>query len=551
MIRQSSISLVTLVAACLTALTLLPGCGDKQTPVTAGNKLQILHKGNGTEPEDLDPHIVVGSPEHHILSALFEGLVNLDPVDLHPVPGVAKSWDISPDGRTYTFHLRDDAKWSNGDPVTADDFLFSYQRVLSRNLGSPYADRFYSLSGAEDYHKGVTDDFSRVGIKAIDKHTLQLTLNTPLPYFLSLITFMTWYPVHKETLLKHGKADQRGTGWTRAGNLISNGPFKLKRWDISQELVVDKNPHYWDAENIQLNEIHFHPIENSNTEERAFKTGGLHLTETIPLPKVASYKDTPYLFKAPFFSTYGYAFNVKKPPFDDVRVRQALSLGLDRSSIVENITKRGEDPAFSFVPSGSAGYISTAKLEENIPQAQKLLAEAGYPNGKGFPPVTLLYNTSDAHRSVAEALQHMWAKNLNIHVELVNQEWKVFLKERGSGPYNLYRLGWVGDYLDPNAFLEIFTSKSANNMSGWSNAEYDNYIAQAANTMDQQQRFEYFDKAENLLMQELPVLPIYFYVTTYLKQPSVKNWFPNLIDIHPYNRVYLDDSNEVVNDVVK
>lgn len=530
----------SLLAICLAILPLFSGCGDKRTPVEIGNEKQILHKGNITEPEDLDPHLVQGLPEYRILLALFEGLVNPDPVDLHPIPGVAKSWDISEDGRTYTFHLRDNARWSNGDPVTAEDFVFSFQRVLSRNLGGPYADRFYAILGGEDYHKGVTNDFSNVGVKALDKNTLQIELTKPLPYFLSMITFMSWFPVHKDTILKYGNIDQRGTGWTRAGNLVSNGPFKLKTWTIGSELVADRNPYYWDNENVRLNEIHFHPIENHNTEERAFRTGALHVTETIPLPKVVSYRGSPYLFTAPYFSAYTYTFNVTKPPFNDERVRHALSLAIDRKSIVENVTKRGEDPAFSFVPPEAAGYVSTAKLEENVERAKQLLAEAGFPGGNGFPTVRLLYNTSDAHRSIAEALQHMWAKNLNIRVELVNQEWKVFLKERGGENYDLYRLGWVGDYLDPNSFLEIFTSDADNNMSGWKNAEFDNYVLQANSTLDQEKRFEYFDKAENLLMKELPVLPIYFYVTAYLMQPSVKNWHPNLVDIHPYNTVYLD-----------
>lgn len=539
---SSNMRRIFLLILSLVLVPLFCGCGGKKTAVELGNEQQILHKGNGPEPEDLDPHIVEGLPEHRILLSLFEGLVNYDPVDSHPVPGVAKSWDISKDGRLYTFHLRDDAKWSNGDPVTAEDFVFAFQRMLSRNLGAPYADRFYAFTGGEDYHKGVIDDFSKVGVKALDDHTLQLELVKPLPYFLSMLTFMSWYPVHKDTILKHGKIDQRGTGWTRAGNLVSNGPFRLKNWKIGTGIVVEKDPNYWDAKNVKLKEIHFHSLENHNTEERAFRTGGIHLTETLPLPKVASYKDTPYLFSAPYFSVYTYGFNTQKPPFDDERVRQAMSLALDRKSIVENVTKRGEDPAFSFVPPGAAGYVTTAKLEENVERAKELLAEAGYPNGEGFPKVTLLYNTSDSHRSVAEAMQHMWAKNLNVHVELVNQEWKVFLKERSSISNNLYRLGWVGEYLDPNTFLEIFTSDSGNNTSGWKNAEYDNYILEANSTLNQKKRFEYFDKAENLLMKELPVLPIYFYVTTYLVQPAVKGWYPNLLDLHPYNRVYLDAS---------
>lgn len=516
------------------------GCRGRKTPVALGNKEQILHKGNSTEPEAIDPHLVTGIPEQKVLIALFEGLVNIDPVDLKLIPGVAQSWTISEDGRTYTFHLRKNAHWSNGDPLSAKDFLFSYKRMLSKNLGAPYAYTFYVIQGAEDYHKGNGNDFSKVGIAALDDHTLQIQLREPLPYFLRMITFMTWYPVHEGTILKHGQIDQRDTLWTRVGNMVSNGPFKLKNWDISHELVVERNPYYWDKEAIRLQEIHFHSIEDLNTEERAFRSGQLHITEGIPLQKLVSYKGTEFLRLAPFFATYAYAFNTKKAPFDDKRVRQAFSLAINRKAIIENVSHRDENPAFSFVPEGALGYHCTAKLCEDVERAKQLLAEAGYPNGKDMPKITFLYNTSDAHRSIAEALQHMWEKNLNIRVELVNQEWKVFLRSRAAGNDNLFRSFWVGDYLDPNAFLEIFTSKSGNNMSGWANGHYDNYITQANSILDQSKRFEYFDKAENILMDELPVMPIYFYNSAYLVQPSVKNWHPNLLDVHPYNTVYLD-----------
>ncbi len=540
-IKNKYFLLIFLATFCCFSLL---GCTGKKTAVELGNEQQILHRGNGTEPEALDPHIVTGVPEHHILLALFEGLVTLDPKTLEIIPAVAKSWDISDDGKVYTFHLRDDAKWSNGDPVTAKDFVFSYKRILSRNLGALYADRFYAIEGAQDYHKGILEDFSKVGITALDDHTLQIRLLKPLPYFLTLISFMAWYPVHEATILKYGAIDQRGTAWSRPGNMVSNGPFKLKSWDLSDKLVVERNPFYWDNDVVRLNEIHFYPLSDANTEERAFRSGQLHVTETLPLSKVESYKKTPYLFLAPYFSTYGYAFNTKKPPFDDKRVRQALSLAIDRKAIIENVTKRNEHPAFSFVPPGTLGYGSSVKLEENVGKAKKLLEQAGYSNGGGFPKVTLLYNTSDAHKSIAEALQYMWEKNLNIHVELVNQEWKVFLKARAGGEYNLFRLGWVGDYLDPNAFLEIFTSNSGNNMSGWSNKDYDNFIAQANSTLDQKKRFDYFNKAEALLLDELPFLPIYFYNSAYLIQPSVKNWFPNLIDFHSYKDIYLESDEE-------
>lgn len=520
------------------------GCSGRKTPVELGNEHQILHQGNGTDLEDIDPHIVSGVPEHNVLTALFEGLVNVDPVDLHPIPGVAQSWDISADGKTYTFHLRQNARWSNGDPVTAKDFVFSYKRVLSRNLGAPYTDRFYSIKGAEDYHKEKITDFSEVGVTALDDFTLQIQLREPIPYFIAMLSGMSWFPVHEATILKYGQIDQRGTAWTRVGNIVSNGPFKLKTWELSHKLVVERNPYYWDNQSTRLNEIHFHPISDESTEERAFRSGQLHITYTIPLSKVTSYLGTPYLRLAPYFATYAYAFNTKKAPLNDKRVRHALSLALDRKSIIDNVTKRNEDPALSFVPPGASGYHTTAKLEENVERAKQLLAQAGYPNGEGMPPIKILYNTADSHRSIAEALQYMWEKNLNIHVELENQEWKVFLRARAGSDFDLFRLGWVGDYLDPNSFFEIFTSQSANNVSGWSNDDYDKYIAQANSTGDQVKRFGYLDKAENLLMEELPILPIYFYTRAYLVQPSVKNWHPNLIDVHPYNTVYLENDKK-------
>lgn len=529
-----------LVALVLAIFVFSSGCGGRKTPVEIGDKEQILHKGNSVESEAIDPQIVTGMSEQRILIALFEGLVNVDPIDLHPVPGVAESWDISEDGLRYTFHLRKNARWSNGDLLTAQDFVFSYNRLLSRNLGAPYANTFYLISGVEDYHKGILEDFSQVGIKALDDFTLQVTLKEPISYFLPMIAHWSWYPVHKDTVLKYGKRDERGTAWTRAGNMVSNGPFKLKSWEMGNTLVVDRNPYYWDKDAIRLNEIHFHAIEDLNTEERAFRSGQLHITEGIPLQKVEVYKTTPYLRLAPFFSTYAYAFNTKRAPLDDQRIRQALNLAIDRQAIIDKVSHRGESAAFSFVPIGAAGYYRSGKFEGNVERAKELLAEAGYPEGKGLRTIRLLYNTSDAHRSIAEALQHMWKKNLNIRVELVNQEWKVLLQARAARDFDLIRFGWVGDYLDPNAFLEIFKRGSTINMTGWANPDYDNYIIQANSTKDQFQRFNDFDKAETILMDELPVMPIYFYNSAYLVQPSVKNWHPNLLDIHPYNTVYLD-----------
>lgn len=538
MVAWDGISVVA--CACVCAI-LLSGCSKRGTPVEVGNKEQILHMGVGTEPSDLDPQLSQGRPEHLVLDALFEGLVGADPATLKIIPAVAKSWDVSNDGKTFTFHLRDDAKWSNGDPVTADDFVFSYKRMLSPNLGASYATTLYVLEGAEDFHKGRAKDLNQVGVKALDSKALELKLVNPTPYFLALLVHQSWSPVHSGTILKHGAIDQRGTAWTRPGNMVSNGPFKLKTWAVSDSVVVEKNPYYWDKEKVRLKGIHFYTTGELNTEERSFRAGQLHITEAVPEPKVKGYieSQSPYLKLHPYFSTYGYVFNCKKAPFDDVRVRKAFSLALDRQAIVDTIRQKGEKASGTYVPPGIHGYSSEGVLTEDIEEAKRLLAEAGYPNGEGFPAINLVYNTSENHRSIAEALQQMWAKNLGIFVGLQNMEWKVYLSERKGKEFDLIRFGWQGDYLDPNAFLEIFMTNAGNNFSKWSNEEYDRLVKQASQTLDTQERFAILRKAEEILLEELPVLPLFYLNSGHLVQTSVRNYYPNVMDYHPYKGMYL------------
>lgn len=517
------------------------GCfKSKKSTVEQGIEEQVLHRGNSAEPEDLDPHITSGISEYNILSALYEGLVDFHPETLEIIPGAAESWEILNEGKKYIFYLRKNAKWSNGDPVTAHDFVFSFKRILSPKLGAPYAYTFYPIKGAKAYHRGELTDFSQVALKANSDYELQIELNHSLPYLLSLLPHMAWYPLHKKSILQFGAIDERGTSWTRAGNLVSNGPFKLAQWEISKKIVLEKNPYYWDKDIIRLNAIHFYPIDNLNAEERAFRTGQLHITDSIPLTKIDRYKGSKVLSLNPYFSTYTYIFNTKKAPFDDVRVRKAFSLAIDREAIVKKITKKEESPAHSFTPPRKNGYVPTTELEENIQKAKKLLAQAGYPEGKDLPAFKLVYNTSDAHRSIAEALQHMWSKNLNAKVELINQEWKVYLKSRLNNDFHLIRFGWVGDYLDPNAFLSVFHSASENNFSGWSSQEFDQLLDLSSRTLEVQKRFHYLNQAEHILIDELPIVPIYYYNTAYLVHPSVKGWFPNLLNYHNYKYVYLE-----------
>ncbi len=498
--------------------------------------------GNGGEPQELDPYIVTGVSEQHLLMSLFEGLVTEDPVDLHPVPGVAERWDASPDGKVYTFHLRRDAKWSNGDPVTARDFLESYKRMLAPSLAAEYSYMHFVVKNAEAYNGGKITDFNQVGYAALDDYTFQVTLENPTPYFLSLIIHPSWYPVHLPTIRKYGDPYLRGSKWTRAGRLVGNGPFVLTKWRVNDVIIVKKSPTYWDRDRVRLNEIHFLPIDSDDTEERAFRAGQLQVTYMLPVTKIDFYKKNyPDLLKIePYLGTYFYRINVTKPPLNDKRVRRALSLTIDRESLVADVTRGGQLPAFCLTPAGTAGYTCRTQLHEDVAEAKRLLAEAGYPDGKNFPTIELLYNTLEAHRVIAESIQQMWKKNLGIDVQLVNQEWKVYLDAQRTLNYQVCRASWIGDYNDPNSFLDMWLTGGGNNETGWSNLEYDRLIAEAARTTDPRQRLDVFQKAEAILLDELPMIPIYFYTHVNARRPEVKGWYPTILDNHPYKYVHLE-----------
>ncbi len=520
----------------------IAGCGIRETNVERGNREQILYIGNGTEPEGLDPHIVTGVPEHNIVSALFEGLVSEDPIDLHPVPGVAKSWEVFEEGKRYIFHFREDAVWSNGDAVTAHDFVYSYERILSPDLAAENAYMLYAMKNARAFNGREITDFSLVGVKAHGDKKLEIILESPIPYFLELQSHLSWWPVHPPTVEKFGGMTERGTPWTRPGNIVSNGPFTLKDWIINQRISVKKNPLYWDAEQVKLNEIRFLPIESRDAEERAFRVGYIHITNTIPFHRVDYYlEERPDMSRFDtYLGTYCYLFNVNSPPLDDIRVRKALSLSLNRDEITQYVTRAGQQSAYHFTPPDTGGYNARARIEYDSEKARDLLAQAGYPDGEGFPELELLYNTSERHRTLAEAIQQIWKKALNIKIKLLNQEWKVFLNSMHSKNYQIGRFGWIGDYNDPNTFLDLWITDGGNNRTGWSNLEYDNLISLASKNLAKEERFSHFQDAEEILLEELPVMPIYFYVRSLLIQPSVRGWHPNILDRHPYKHVYLD-----------
>ncbi len=518
------------------------GCAKRESNVIAGNRDQILHLGNLSEPNDLDPHITDSQQTFNLVMAFFEGLTQYDAKTCEPVPAVAERWEVSADNLTWTFHLRTNAKWSNGDPVTAHDFVFAYRRMLSPKLAAEYASFLFALKNGEAFNSGNITDPALIGARAADDRTLVLTLDHPVPYLPAVVCHSAWYPVHRATLEKFGGADRRGTVWTRPGNLVGNGYFTLVDWKPNQFIRGVRNEHYWDRAAVKLREVIFYPIESSDSEERTFRAGQLHVTSSLPISKIAVYEaeKSPAYNPSPVLATYIYRFNVTKPPLNDVRVRRALAMSIDRTSIVRDVAKGKQTPAGNFCPPGIAGFTATSSVPQDISAAQKLLAEAGFPGGAGFPKLEILFNTNEGHRQIAEAVQQMWRKNLGVEIGLYNQEGKVWSDTMRAGNYTIARFAWVGDYLDPSTFLDIMTSDNGNNQTGWKNAEYDRLIAEARSTADQARRHALYQRCEEILAAECPLAPVYFYTRNNLVRPEVRGWYGNLLDLHPLKGVSLE-----------
>jgi oligopeptide transport system substrate-binding protein len=526
----------------LTLSALLGSCHKSETAVASGNRDQIIHIGNLTEPVDLDPQIINVVQDFNIVQQLFEGLAQYDARTAEPVPAVAERWDVSADNLTWTFHLRANARWSNGDPVTAADFVYAYRRILSPKLASPQAYLLYGVTGAEAFNAGKLTDFAQVGVRAPDAHTLVLSLDHPVPYLPTMVCNQAWYPVHQKTIEQFGAIDDRGTRWTRPENLVGNGPFLLKEWRPHQYIRLVKNPIYWDAAQVKLKEAFFYPIESEDSEERSFRAGQLHTTSTLPISKIAVYEQekSPAYHPHVYLGTFFLRFNVAKGPLGDARVRRALSLAIDRERFVHDVTRGHQQPAGTLTPPGTAGFTAKGNPPYDVATAKKLLADAGYPEGKGFPKLEFLYNTTEANRAIAEALQQMWRTSLGIDITLQNQEGKVQTESMRTGHYEIGRYAWIGDYLDPSTFLEMMITNGGNNQTGWSHAEYDRLIAAANAAASPAKRFAAYQRCEEILAVECPIAPIYYYVRNNLVRPEVKGWYGNLLDMHTLKGVYLD-----------
>lgn len=521
--------------------TLLAGC-HRARPVDAGIATQTLLVGNAGEPADLDPHNITAWTDSNVDYALFEALTWIDEKTTLPIPAATQSWDVSKDGLVYTFHLRPDGRWSNGDPVTADDFAYSFRRILTPSFAAVYSYMLWPIKNAEAYNSGKITDFAQVGVKVLDPLTLQITLGAPTPYLPALAAHITWLPVHRGTIEKFGRFDEKGTKWTRPGNLVGNGPFTLKEWTPNGRIVVDKNPRYWDAAHVRLNHIEFFPIESRETEELSFRAGQLHVTYGLPSTSIAGYRrNHPDELRAdPILANYYLFVNVDRPPFDNVKLRRALSLGIDRDAIVRDVLVGSRIPAHAFTPPDCGGYTPRATVPDDFAQARRLLAEAGYPGGRGLPTFDVLSYQAESAVRILEVIQSEWAKNLGVHITITPQEQKTLFQNQKDRNYTVAFSGWIADYPDASTFLGMMVTGGGNNYAGWSNPTYDKLLDDAANTADAQRRSEDFQKAEAILLDEASVIPLYFDTQVYLKQPSVRGWLPSKINFHRFKDVWLE-----------
>lgn len=557
---------VAIVLLCMVAVN-LAGCGTKSSGTVSNSDMaadQTVRYNLGVEPGSLNPALAVGNPELGTLIQLFDGLTRNDKNNV-PQPAIATSWDISTDKLTYTFHLRD-AKWSNGDTVTAQDFEYAWKQALAPGTSGDFAYQLYYIKNGEAFNKCMVEngayyaskvdasgevvadtskpfDPNSVGVTALDDKTLKVTLEGPTPYFIDLTTYPTLFPIDKKVAEANPKwADSPQT-------YVCDGPFKLTEWVHNDHLTMIKNESYYDANVVRLTKVIYDMVEDTSTALAMYQTGQLDASATVSsteLPSLVASGDAQIL---PYLGTYYLIFNNSKKPFNDLRVREALTLGIDRKLIVDNITKGGELPAMAFIPYGFPDAASGTDFrkvggeeyftDSDVAAAQKLLADAGYPGGKGFPAFTYLMNTSSLHKSIAEAIQEMWKKNLGITCTLVNEEWGVFLQDRDRLNYDVARAGWTADYMDPNTFLDLYITGGGNNDLGWSNATYDKAIADEKATADQATRLKDMHLAEDTLMKDFAICPIYFYTNPVLLSKKVKDFYQGSIGFVDWKYAYM------------
>jgi len=557
---------MALIMTAIMTGTLLLGCtktkenegekpGDGNTPVVEETVEQKIVYNLGADPKTIDPQLNSAVDGSTIIHNAFEGLMREDE-NSQIVSGTAEKYEVSDDGTVYTFHIRKDAKWSDGKPVVAGDFEYAWKRALNPEVAAEYAYQlFYIKNGAAYYNQekveGKVATAEDVGVKAIDDNTLEVTLEAPVPYFLSLAAFPTYFPVRKDII--EGNEEK----WTlKPDTYISNGPFKMSEWKEKESITFVKNENYWDAKNVKLETLEVKLIDDQITYLNAFKSGEIDVIESPPQAEIPTLLDEGTAKIYPYLGTYFYVINVSDKAKDvdpkaaealsNPKFRKALSLAIDRQLIVDKVAQGGQAPATSYVPAGILDSIGKEFQKDysskgaNIEEAKKLLAEAGYPNGEGAPTITFTFNTDQGHQNIAQAVQDMWKTNLGINVELKNEEWAVFQDTRNNFQYSMARHGWIADYNDPMTFLDMWTTGNGQNNAGYSNKEYDKLIAQAKVELDDAKRTELLHKAEDILMDESPILPLYYYTNVLCIDKNVKGTYKSPLGQMEFRDAYVE-----------
>jgi oligopeptide transport system substrate-binding protein len=528
-------------------LIILSGLGACSERQSAGNSIgvrtQPVPKVEGVvfrrsiagEPDSLDPHRSEEASTADVLRDLYEGLTTESP-DGTILPGVASRWEISEDGRVYRFHLRPDARWSNGDDVTAEDFVAGLRRSADPKTGSSYSQILDPIENADAVLAGRAA-VETLAVSAIDKHLLEIRLKAPTPYFLGLLSHSATYPIHGPSLALHGDR------FARPGTLVSNGAFVLDEWVVQSHLKLTKNARYWGASELELDTVLYYSLEEPASELKRYQAGDLDFTESIPNTRFKWIQENfdDELRIAPYLGIYYYMFNITRPPFDNAGLRKALNLAVDRQILTEKVTGVGELPAFGFVPPGVGGYESRHFLwadwddDARLEAARGLYAEAGYDDDNPLR-VQLYYNTGENHKKIALAISSMWRQALGVQTELINEELRVLLDHRRDrSRWELMRLGWVGDYDDPNTFLEIMQTDHGQNDTGFSDPLFDELVSNASRELNPVRRMEMLAEAEQRMIDQYPVVPLYFYVTKRLVKPWVQGYKPGIMD-HNYSR---------------
>lgn len=502
-------------------------------PATLPDGRSLLRRGNGAEPESLDPHKAQSTTSANILRDLYEGLIG-EAADGTLVPGVAERWEMTPDGLSYIFVLRENARWSNGEPVTAEDFVYSLRRSVDPATGSSYSAILAPILNAGDVIAGQQPP-AALGVEALDARTLRIRLRAPTPYFIGQLAHASAYPVYRPAVEAHGDR------FTQPGKVVSNGAYVIKEWVALSHVLAERNPQYWNNANTKIDAVKFLVIDNAEAEFKRYLAGELDLTESVPIPRLDwAQRRLPAEYRRhPSISTYYYGLNLERPPFkDNPRLRRALSMAMDRETLVQKVTRGGELPAYGWVPPGITHYTQQKPewadwpRERQIAEARRLYREAGYSQDKPLA-VELRYNTSEGHKKIAAAVAAMWKTTLGVKVTLINEEWKVLLQNVNAKKITqVYRAGWVGDYNDAFTFAELMHSGFGLNGTGYASAQYDALVDAASVEADLDQRRELLQAAERQLLADQPLIPVYFYVNKRMVKPYVQGYQGNLMNHH-------------------